>query len=192
MRSVGACHSGAGSLRGAEGTSSPRGDISETVSALMTWPPPEEGDTDPDAAGLIGRRFRPPRRPRRRCLCSACMLAEGCEGAVSLAAGIGSVMLCSFSGDAETSCCGPRWTGKETSPSTDESSGGVDSATSVPAGAVVAEPRRASAASAFVRHCARRNRSAAVVYHRAASECAPAFSCHWASSKATMASRVRS
>ncbi len=56
----------------------------------------------------------------------------------------------------------------------------------------IGAPSRVRASSAFVRHCARRKCSAAVVYHRIASSPASAFSCHCASSNATMASRVRS
>ena len=56
----------------------------------------------------------------------------------------------------------------------------------------IGAPRRVSASSAFVRHCARRNRCAAVVYQRTVSPAFPAFSCHTANSNATMASRVRS
>src|SRR6185295_6012960 len=51
-------------------------------------------------------------------------------------------------------------------------------------------PRRLSASSALVRHCARRKCCAAVVYHCTVSLELPAFSCHCASSKATMGSRV--
>jgi len=40
----------------------------------------------------------------------------------------------------------------------------------------IGAPRRVRASSAFCFHCARRKRSAAAVYQRAASECAPVFS----------------
>lgn len=63
------------------------------------------------------------------------------------------------------------------------------SAAAVGAGGTGA-PKRARASSAFFFHCARRKRSAAAVYQRAASACVPDFSCRRASSNATIASRV--
>ena len=67
------------------------------------------------------------------------------------------------------------------------------SLTEAAAGATgIGAPKRVSASSAFCFHCARRKRSAAAVYQRTASECAPVFSWICASSNATMASRVRS
>ncbi len=121
-------------------------------------------------------RRRPPRRPRRRrCfLGSAPAATPPAKGANGCARNSSGASTDNCSGSA----AGPA---SMTSPAAGACSEGA-------AGAET--PRRARASAAFVFHCARRNRCAAVEYQRAASASCPDRSWNWASSNATIASRV--
>ena len=144
----------------------------------------------------VRRRPRPPRRPRR-----LRFLSNGSPGAVTSPSGEVAVSGTAVSSASCSGCSAADSSGSEVlceSVGTEEvSSSGLASAVLVVdalagSGGGMGAPRRVKASSALVRHCARRKRSAAAVYHFAASACSPAFSWNCASSNATMASRVRS
>jgi hypothetical protein len=132
---------------------------------------------------LPRRRPRPPRRPRclRRLAPSvSCALASVTGATVGGGSAVSGAnrKACVSSGGAACasgSACGA------------SAEGGVAEGISG-----TGAPKRVKASTAFVRHCARRKRSAAVVYHCTAEGISPAFSRTFASSKATMPSCVRS
>ena len=160
--------------------------------------------SNPDGAGSGARavvdcapagtplwRPRPPRRPRRlRWGLGPVLAASGCGAGVPTA------------GCSKTDSCSPPSTSAEVSDTcssvnsamigSNRATGSVGVSTAAAGAEGTCAPRRARASSAFSFHCARRKRSAAAVYQRAASACAPDFSWIRASSNATMASCVRS
>ena len=134
------------------------------------------------------RRFLPPRRPRRRPFLSV-PAAAGVFNELSAACWI-SLVTATEDSSASGFCSNGN------SGSGDETVGGVRAnspVAGVPASSGIspgAPPRRTAASCALVFQSERRNLSAAAEYHFAASAFCPEVSKNFASSNATMASRV--
>jgi hypothetical protein len=167
---------------------------SETTCVRPGWTGRVSGGVETPACAPR-RRPRPPRRPRRlRPGLAGAAPTPAAPGAITGADGSSGRLPCaatvpfkattgSGGGGAAQSLSGRPGAGSD-----EEASSAGAEAGAAPTG--MGAPRRVRASSAFVFHCARRKRSAAVVYQRTASAICPAFSCSTASSKATMASRV--